>query len=519
MGGQPVFIMQEGAERTQGRDAQQSNITAGKAIAEAVRSTLGPKGMDKMLVDDGGDVTITNDGATILGTMDIEHPAAQMLVEVAESQEEEVGDGTTTAAVLAGELLGEAEAFLDRDIHPRTIVEGFARAGEIAQEAIDDAVLDATVDDALLAEVAASSMTGKGTGDVDPEVLAEAVVDAVRRVETDEGVDRDAVRVTTRPGASAGATRVVDGVVADVERTYEDGPVAIEDATIAVVDHLEINTADLDHEYDLTSAEQYDDVLDAENRQLKDYADHLVDLGVDVAFVDGSVDRLVQNRLQDAGVMLFNAFTGDEIDDIARVTGARKLTEATELEPEDLGHARSVGVERFEGDELTLVEGTVDPTVTLFVRAGTGHVLDELERALGDAIDVVAAALDAETGGVVPGAGCTELAIATRLREEATGIESREQLAVEAVADAFDAVPRTLAQNAGMDPIDALVDARARLEREGRAGIIARGERGDVGDPVEAGVLDPAAVKREAVRSAVEAASMVVRIDDVISAE
>jgi thermosome len=516
MAGQPVFILEEGSERTQGRDAQQSNINAGKAIAEAVRSTLGPKGMDKMLVE-SGDVVITNDGATILQQMDIEHPAAQMLVEVAESQEDEVGDGTTTAAVLAGELLSEAETFFDRDIHPRTVVEGFARAGEIAQEAIDDARLGDPVDDGVLESVAATSMTGKGTGDVDPQTLASAVVDAVRRVESDNGVDRDAITVTTRSGESAGATRVVDGVVAEVDRTYESAGTAVTDATVAVVDTMEVGTYDTDAEYAIESPDQYDSVIDAENRELKDYADHLIEMGVDAVFVDGSVDRVAENRLEKAGVMLFNAFEGDEIEDIARTTGARKLSRATDADPEDLGHAQQVRVERFDGEEITFVEGTVEPTVTLFVRAGTGHVLDELERAIGDAVDVVVAAL--EHDGVVPGAGAVELAIADRLRQEATAIEGREQLAVEAVADAFDAIPRTLAQNAGMDPIDALVDARARHDAEGRAGLIADSRGGSIGDPVDHAILDPAAVKREAVRSAVEAASMIVRIDDVISAE
>ncbi|MFB6111585.1 MAG: thermosome subunit alpha [Halobacteriaceae archaeon] len=517
MPGQPVFIMQEGAERTQGRDAQQSNINAGKAIAESVRSTLGPKGMDKMLVNDGGDVTITNDGATILDEMDIEHPAAQMLVEVAESQEDEVGDGTTTAVILAGELLSEAEEFIDQDIHPRTIVEGYNQAGQIAQEAIDEVVLDDALDDDLLASVAATSMTGKGTGDVDAETLAEAVVEAVRRAEAEDGIDRDAISVTTRTGESAGATRVIDGVVVENDRTYESAGRALTDATVAVVEDMEVGTAETDAEYAIESPDQYDSVLEAENRELKEYADHLIDLGVDAVFVDGSVDRVTENRFERAGIMLFNAFEGDDIDKIARTTGARKLTKATDAEPDDLGHAHDVRVERFEGDEHVFVEGSGERTVTLFVRAGTGHVLDELERAIGDAVDVVVAALDA--GGVVPGAGAVELAIADRLREEATAIEGREQLAVEAVADAFDAIPRTLAQNTGMDSIDALVDARARFEAEGRAGLVASGETGTIADPVEHGVLDPTAVKREAVRSAVEAASMIVRIDDVISAE
>jgi thermosome len=516
MPGQPVFIMEEGTERTRGRDAQQSNINAGRAIAEAVRSTLGPKGMDKMLVSDG-DVTITNDGATILDQMDIEHPAGQMVVEVAEAQEDEIGDGTTTAAVLTGELLSEAETFLEEDIHPRTIVEGYAMAGEIAQSAIEDFVAGDGLDDGVLQSVAETSMTGKATGAVDPRSLAEAVVTAVRRVESDDGIDRDSIAVTTRPGESAGATRLVDGVVVKNDRTYETGPTAVTDATVAIVESMEVGSSDSDAEYAIESPDQYDTVLDAENRELKEYADHLVEMGVDVVFVDGSVDRVTENRFQEAGLMVYNAFEDDTLEDIAYTTGAREVKKATEADPDDLGHAEEIRVERFEGDEVTFVEGGARPTVTLFVRAGTGHVLDELERAIGDAVDVVVAAIG--SGGVVPGAGSVELGIADRLRDEAAGIEGREQLAVEAAADAFDAIPRTLARNAGMDPIDALVDARSRYDSEGRAGLVATGETGSVGDPVEHGILDPAAVKREAVRSAIEASSMIIRIDDVISAE
>jgi len=520
MGGRPVFVLSEDSERTQGRDAQQSNISAGRAIAEAVRSTLGPKGMDKMLVDDGGDVVITNDGVTILEEMDIEHPAAQMLVEVAQAQEDDVGDGTTTAAILAGELLAQAEDFLEQDIHPRTIVEGYNRAQRIALDAVADATLEGDVDDSVLTAVAASSMTGKGTGDVDPETLAEYVVDAVRRVETDDGIDRDAIAVTTKAGQSAGATELVDGVVADGGPVFDTSPRSVQNPRIATINgSLETREAEIDAEYAIESADQLGAALDAENEELRGYAEAVIDAGADVLFCTGDVAGVTENYLEKEGVVLFSGLDDAELDNIVKATGATRLQRVEDLTADDLGSAEEVRVEKYEeNEERTFVDaGDGSPVVTLFVRGGTGHVLDELERAVDDAIDVVVAAID--EGGVVPGGGSTEVAIASRLRDEAAGIEGREQLAVEAVADAFDAIPRTLARNAGMDPIDALVDVRAAYDRDGRAGIVALGETGEIADPVDHGVLDPAAVKREAVQSAVDAATMIVRIDDVISAD
>ncbi|USZ68953.1 thermosome subunit [Halorussus salilacus] len=520
MGGRPVFILSDDAERTTGRDAQTSNIAAGKAVSEAVRTTLGPRGMDKMLVSDTGDVTITNDGATILETMDIEHPAAQMIVEVAAAQEEEVGDGTTTAAVLAGELLSKAEDLLDDDVHPTTIVEGYARARDIALEAVDDGVLDEELDDDLLRTVAESSMTGKGTGDVTTERLAEVVVDAIRHVEDDEGVARDDVRVHTQTGSSSSATELVAGVISDAEPAHANMPREVAEATVAVVDEkLGVRETEIDAEYSVESVDQLTAAMDAEERELRGYADALADAGVDVAFVTESVEDRVAAHLADAGILAFEDVDDDEARAIASATGASRTGDVDDLEDADLGRVDAVRVRSFGDEDLAFVEGgAAAEAVTVLVRGGTEHVVDELERALADALDVVTAALD--EGGVVPGAGATEITVADRVREAAAGIEGREQLAVEAFADAVDVLPRTLAANTGMDPIDGLVDLRSANEEDpGRAGIIATGQHGEVGDPVEAGVLDPAAVKREAIESATEAATMIARIDDVIAAE
>ena len=516
---QPLFILSEGNERTRGQDAQDSNIRAGTAVANAVRTTLGPKGMDKMLVGSSGDVVITNDGATILGEMDIEHPAAQMLVEVAETQESEVGDGTTTAAVLAGELLSEAEDLLEADLHPTVIVEGYHEAARLAQEAIDEGTLDVDLDDAILTQVAESSMTGKGTGDVSAAVLAARVVEAVRGVATDEGVAREDIHIHAQSGAASSATELVEGVIIDEEPATDTMPTALTDATAAILDaKLEVRTGDADAEYNISSVEQLNAAIEAEESELRGYAEVLVEAGVDVLFCSKKIDDRVAGHLADAGILAFSNVSSSDAKSLATATGAKRLGTLENIDAADLGSVASISVERYGDDELTFVEGGSDvENVTLFVRGSTAHVTDELERALNDAIDVVVAALEA--GGVVPGAGGTEIAIADHVRSHAAGIEGRKQLAIEAFATAVDAVPKTLAENTGMDSIDALVDLRARHDAEGRAGLVATGRAGEVGDPVEAGILDPAAVKREAISSATEAATMILRIDDVISSE
>jgi thermosome len=513
-----MFVLSEDSQRTQGEDAQQSNISAGKAVSESVRTTLGPRGMDKMLVADD-DVVITNDGATILQEMDIEHPAAEMIVEVAQSQEDEVGDGTTTAAVLAGQLLAKAEDLLEDDIHPTTIVEGYHEAAAIAVDAVEESALDADLDDDLLAQVAQSSMTGKGTGGVAAETLAAEVVEAVRRAERAGGVDRDAITVHARVGESSTATELIEGIVLDEDPANDVMPTDVADATIAVLDvDLEVRTGDVGAEYSVDSVDQLTAARESEERELRGYAETLDDASVDVVFSTGDIDDRVAAYLGRRGILAFESLSDDDAQGIAGATGASRIGALDDLDDEDFGEADRVRTETYGDDELAFIEGGgVAEAVSLFVRGGTGHVTDELERAINDAVDVVAAAV--ETGGVVPGAGATEIAVADAVRDAATGTEGRKQLAIEAFADAVDVLARTLAENTGMDPIDALVDLRATHEAEGRAGIIAAGRSGEIGDPVEAGVVDPAAVKKEAVESAAEAATMIARIDDVISAE
>jgi thermosome subunit len=517
---QPLFILAEGSERTRGQDAQDSNIRAGKAVAASVRSTLGPRGMDKMLVDSSGDVVITNDGATILAEMDIEHPAAQMIVEVAETQEEEVGDGTTTAAVLTGELLIKAEDLLEDDLHPTVIVEGYDQAAQLAHEAIDANVIAADPSTDQLVEVAETSMTGKGTGDIEAATLAAYVVEAVDLVAAaNDRFDPRDIRIVTKTGASSSATQLVEGVVVDAERMSEQMPGVVEDVTVAVLDvELDVRESEIDAEYDITSVDQLTAAIDAEDAELAGYASILADAGVDAVFSSKDIADRVASHLSKHGIVAFDDLKDKEVAAVAKATGARRLGTLNALDTADLGAADAVRVETFGEDEAAFVEGgSASKTATLLVRGGTEHIVDELERAIQDAVDVTIAART--TGGIVPGAGASEVAIADAIRAAADGIEGRKQLAVRAFAEAVESLPRILAENTGMDSIDAVVDLRAAHEETGSAGIISAGRSGEIGDPVAAGIVDPAAVKHGAVAAATEASTMIVRIDDVIAAD
>jgi len=519
MGGQPLFVLSEDSQRTTGKDAQSSNITAGKAVAESVRTTLGPRGMDKMLVSDAGDVVITNDGATILQEMDIEHPAAQMIVEVAETQENEVGDGTTTAGVLSGQLLAQAEDLLEQDVHPTTIVEGYSAAADIARDAVDDMMLTEEIDDDLLESVAESSMTGKGTGGITAESLAETVVAAVRHVQSEAGGDRDSIQVQTQTGSSSSATELVEGIIVDTYAEDKDMPRSLEDASVAVLDTpLEVGAGEFDAEYSVDSYDQLDAAMESEEQKLREFVEVLTDADVDFVFSTESIDDRVANFMARENVLGFDNVDDDDARRVAKATGSKRIGTLEDLDEDDLGYAERTYLENYDDQDYVFVEGgAAAEAVTVFVRGGTDHVTDELERTIGDALDVVS--LAADSGEVVPGAGAVEIAIGAAVREEAAAVEGRQQLAVEAFADAVDAIPRTLAENVGMDPIDALVDLRARHDSEGRAGIVVAGETGAIEDPLEEGVIDPAGVKREAIESATEAATMITRIDDVISAE
>ncbi|ELZ38628.1 thermosome subunit alpha [Halorubrum tebenquichense] len=512
-----MIVLSEESQRTSGKDAQNMNITAGKAVAESVRTTLGPKGMDKMLVDSGGSVVVTNDGVTILKEMDIDHPAANMIVEVSETQEEEVGDGTTSAVVVAGELLDQAEELLDQDIHATTLAQGYRQAAEKAKEILDEEAIDVSADDYdTLVEIAETAMTGKGAEN-SKDLLAELVVDAVLAVQDDDGIDTENVSVEKVVGSSIDESELVEGVIVDKERVDENMPFAVEDADVALFDGaIEVKETEIDAEVNVTDPDQLQQFLDQEEEQLREMVDHLVDIGADVVFVGDGIDDMAQHYLAQEGILAVRRAKSDDLKRLARATGGRVVSNLDDIESDDLGFAGSVAQKDIGGDERIFVEDVEEAkSVTLILRGGTEHVVDEVERAIDDSLGVVRTTL--LDGQVLPGGGAPEAELALQLRDFADSVGGREQLAVEAFADALEVVPRTLAENAGLDPIDSLVDLRSRHDG-GEFGAGLDAYTGDVIDMEAEGVVEPLRVKTQAIESATEAAVMILRIDDVIAA-
>lgn len=512
-GGQPIFILPEGTNRSVGRDAQRNNILAGKVLAETVRTTLGPKGMDKMLVDGLGDIVVTNDGVTILKEMDIEHPAAKMLVEVAKTQEDEVGDGTTTAVIIAGELLKKSESLLDQDIHPTIIAMGYRQAAEKAQEILDDIAID-SVDEETLIKVAMTAMTGKGT-EAAREPLAKLIVDAVQKVAEDGAVDTDNIKIEKKDGAVVEDSTLVEGVIVDKERIHPGMPSEVKDAKIALVNSpLEVKETEVDAEIRITDPAQMQAFIEQEEKMVKDMVDKVAESGANVLFAQKGIDDLAQHYLSKAGILAVRRVKKSDIEKLARATGANVVTNLEDLTADDLGEAGIVEERKVSGEEMIFVEEcSVAKSVTLFVRGSTKHIVDEIVRAIEDAIGVVAATV--EDDKVVAGGGAPEIAMAKKLKDYADSISGREQLAVNAFAEALEIVPKTLAENAGLDSIDSLVDLRAAHENSAVMGLDVF--TGKVADMKEAGVIEPKRVKKQAIQSASEAAEMILRIDDVIA--
>ena len=511
--GQPILVLPEGTNRFIGRDAQRMNILAGKVLAETVRTTLGPKGMDKMLVDSLGDIVVTNDGVTILKEMDIEHPAAKMLVEVAKTQEDEVGDGTTTAVIIAGELLKKAENLLDMDIHPTIVAMGYRQAAEKAQEILNDIAIDADDNDTLI-KVAMTAMTGKGTEKA-REPLARLVVDAVKQVEEDGEVEIDHIKIEKKDGAIVDDSTLVQGVIIDKERVHPGMPKKIEDAKIALLNcPIEVKETEVDAEIRITDPAQMQAFIEQEEQMIRDMVASIVDTGAQVVFSQKGIDDLAQHYLAKAGVMAVRRVKKSDIEKLSKATGAKVVTNIEDLSADDLGDAGLVSEKKISGEEMIFVEDCKEPkAVTLLVRGSTGHVVSEIERAIDDAIGVVAATV--EDGKVVAGGGAPEIEIAKRLKDYADAISGREQLAITAFAEALEVVPKTLAENAGLDSIDSLVDLRAAHENSIYMGLDVF--EGAVTDMNDAGVIEPHRVKKQAIQSASEAAEMILRIDDVIA--
>ncbi|NYB52340.1 MAG: TCP-1/cpn60 chaperonin family protein [Methanobacteriaceae archaeon] len=511
--GQPIIIMPEGSSRVLGRDAQRVNIMAGKVLAETIRTTLGPKGMDKMLVDSMGDIVVTNDGVTILREMDIEHPAAKMLVEVAKTQEDEVGDGTTTAVIIAGELLKKAEDLLDQEIHPTTLVMGYRRAAAKAQEILNEIAIDAN-DSETLKMVAMTAMTGKGTEKA-REPLADLVVSAVMQVEEDGKVDQDHINIHRIQGATINDSTIVNGVVIDKSRADNSMPKTIEDARIALLKYpIEVKDLETDAKIKLTDPAQMQAFIEQEEQMIKDMVDKIVDTGANVLFCQKGIDDLAQHLLAREGILAVKRVRKSDMERLGKATGGQLVTNIEDLTSEDLGKAGKVYEKKIFDEVLIFVEECVEPkAVSLILRGSTRHVAEEIERAVEDAIGVVSATL--EDGKVVAGGGAPEIAIAKGLKEYADTISGREQLAVAAFAEALEVVPKTLAENAGLDQIDALVDLRAAHENNPYMGLDVF--KGDVTDMKEAKVIEPHRVKKQAIQSAAEAAEMILRIDDMIA--
>ncbi|NHN60915.1 MULTISPECIES: thermosome subunit beta [Halorussus] len=513
MQGQPMIVMSEDSQRVKDKDAQEHNITAARAVADAVRSTLGPKGMDKMLVDSMGDVTITNDGVTILKEMDIDNPTAEMIIEVAETQEDEAGDGTTTAVAVTGELLKNAEDLLEQDIHPTAIIKGFHLASEKAREEINNVAEDVDPgDEELLRKVAETSMTGKGA-ELNKERLSEIIVDAVQQVTVDGTVDLEYVKTETQTGRSAGESELLKGAVISKDPVHDNMPKSVEDADVLLLNEaVEIEETDVDTSVNIENPDQLQSFLDQEEQQLREKVDKIVETGADVVFCQKGIDDMAQHYLAKEGILAVRRVKKSDIGFLKEVLGASVVSDLDSVSADDLGHG---DVTRDDGDELFYVEGDDSHGVTLLLRGSTDHVVDELERGVTDALDVVAQTVS--DGRVVAGGGAIEVEIAGRLRDYADSVEGREQLAVEAFADSLELVPRVLAENAGLDSIDTLVDLRSAHESdEQRAGLNV--ESGDVVDTLDAGVVEPAHAKEQAVSSATEAANLVLKIDDIISA-
>ncbi len=519
---QPMYILPDGTQRTMGRSAQRNNIMAAKLVAEIVRTTLGPKGMDKMIVDSMGDITVTNDGVTILEEMHIEHPAAKMLVEVAKTQEEEVGDGTTTAVILAGELLKEAEALLDREIHPTVIVRGYRLASIKALEFLNTMAKPLVKNDtATLIKIAQTAITGKGAESA-KDVIGPIAVEAVQRViqETPQGLvyDRDLIKIEKSIGGSVEETKLIDGVVIDKEPVHPSMPVFVQNAKIALLDcALEIKNTEIDAKIQITEPSQVQGFLDQEENMLKKMADLVTTSGANVVFCQKGIDDLVQHFLAKRGVYACRRVKKSDMESLAKATGANIITSIHDLSPQDLGGAGSVSKKAHGDEQFTYVEGCKNPkSVTILVHGGTEHSVDEVKRSVTDALGDVASAL--KSGKVVAGAGAPEMALSIGLRKYSASLSGREQLAVLAFADAMEVIPRTLAENAGLDPIDMLTELKAAHEKGQQwAGIDV--VTGKIVDAWSAGVIEPLKIKTQAVSSASEVAQMILRIDDVIAGE
>ncbi|MBM3247011.1 thermosome subunit [Candidatus Pacearchaeota archaeon] len=516
---QPIYIMPENVQRTVGRDAQRNNILAAKIIADTVKTTLGPKGMDKMLVDSVGNIIITNDGVTILEEMEIEHPAAKMMVDIAKTQENEVGDGTTTAVLLAGKLLENAEKLLDMKIHPTVIIKGYKLATVQAEKILEEIAIPVNYDrDDILRYVAMTAMTGKGAEN-DKEKLADIIVRAIKRVsnQANKTINLDDIKIEKSKGQAIENSELIQGLVIDKERVNIEMPTLVNSAKIALVDFaLEVRGPEGETRISITSPEQLQGFMDREEKMLKEMTSKILASGANVVFCQRGIDDLAQYYLAKLGIYACRRVSKSDMEKLARATGGHIISNINELNTQELGKASIVREVSQGEDKMTYIEGCENPrAVTILIRGGTGHVIDEIERAIRDGLGDISSVL--KQGKIVAGAGAIEIELSKKLREFSSTLSGREQLAVEEFARALESIPSALAENAGLDPIDIITELRARHDKGERyTGINLLSNK--IENVLEAGVIEPMKTKTQALSSASEVAMMILRIDDVLAA-
>jgi len=520
-GGVPVLVLKEGSSRSRGKEAQHGNFTAAKVVAESVRSALGPKGMDKMLVDSFGDVTITSDGRTILDEMDIQHPAAKMLVEVAKTQDNEAGDGTTSAVIIAGELITRAEELIDKNVHPTIIVEGYRKAAEKALETLEKIAIKIDPSSPeYLKKAAMTSMASKLVADY-KEYLADLAVKAMLEVVEKDGktwkVDVEDVKVEKKTGESLDDTSLINGIVLDKEVVHSGMPKRIEKAKIALLDaSLEIEKTEFDAKLNIETPDQIEAFLNQEEAMLKDMAEKITKVGTTVFICQKGIDDMAQHFLAKKGILAIRRAKKSDMEKLAKATGGKIVTKLDDITPSDLGYADLVDERRIGDDKMTFVEGCKNPqAVTILIRGGTERLISEAERSLHDALCVIRDLIQEPL--IVAGGGAPELEMSKTLRKYAETLPGKEQLAVRVFAESLESIPLTLSENAGLQPIDVLSELRSRHDAgETWAGIEVR--EGKVQDMSKIGVYEPLTVKKQIIKSASEAASMIIKIDDIIAA-
>ena len=514
---QPIYILPESTERTVGRDAQRNNILAAKLVADSVKTTLGPKGMDKMLVDSVGDITVTNDGVTILDKMEIEHPAAKMMVEIAKTQESEVGDGTTTAVMLAGKLLENAERLLDLKIHPTVITKGYGLAAEKAKEFLKELSIDADGRDDILKYVVMTAMTGKGAENV-KEKFAEIVVSSIKQVQEDDNLNIDNIKIVKNKSSSVEDTELIRGVVIDKERVNIDMPRKVHNGRIALIgDALELKSPDSEAKISVTSPSQLQDFVEQEEIRLKEIVSKIKSINANVIFCQKGIDDIVQYYLAKENIYACRRVSKSDMEQLARATQAKIINNLNELSESELGKAQIVEEVKQGEESMTYVQGCENPkALTILIHGGSEHVMDEMERAIKDGLGDVSAVIKDKK--IVAGAGAIEIELSRKLREFSNSLSGREQLAVKEFADALESVPMALAENAGLDPIDVLTELKSAHDKgEKHAGINIFSNK--VENVFQIGIIEPARIKKQAISSATEVAVMILRIDDVLASK